>query len=142
MAKANKFANGFLSVFKQYTEEVSEAIVDEVESTANDGKELLRQTLMPEASKSGTANPIDRRTWKKYASSWYVKEKGGKDSNFVHCTIHNKNHYQLTHLLEYGHATRNGLRTREFRHIEPISLYCENKLIKNIPEIIKKGGKL
>ena len=126
-------------LFKTYSENVVAGIVNETRQTANDGMDLLRNVRQPDASEGGTAHPMKRRQWRRYSSSWYVKEYEGV--NFYKATVHNRKHYRLTHLLEYGHATRNGLRTRAFRHIEPIEIYCEHRMLKNIPEIIKKGGK-
>lgn len=140
--KANNIAKELGDIFNKYTDDVVEAICDHTIGVAETGKTQLRMALMPEASKSGSAKPMTRRQWKNYAKSWYVKQEGGVDSGFIHCSIHNKKHYQLTHLLEYGHATRNGTRTREFRHIEPVEVYCTDRLEKDIPKIIEKGGKL
>jgi len=39
----------------------------------------------------------------KYAKSWAVKKKTKKGLS-VEVTVYNKDHYQLTHLLENGHA--------------------------------------
>lgn len=136
------FADDFVKMLKAYTSDVVDGIDEEVENTANDGCELLQKTRQPQASESGSAKPMKRREWKRYANSWAVKQTGGENSNFIRCTIHNKIHYRLTHLLEYGHATRDGNHTRAFRHIEPVELYCTNRLEKNIPKIIEKGGKL
>lgn len=139
---ANNFAKEFTDILKSYTDDVVDAITDEVINTSNDGAELLQQVRQPDTSKSGSARPMARRQWKKYSRSWQVQQKGGKGSNFVHCSIHNKKYYRLTHLLEYGHATRNGTYTRAFRHIEPIEIYCTTRIERNIPKIIEKGGKL
>ena len=139
---AFNFDKEFTNILSQYTNEVVEAIMEETQNVANDGCELLKQTLQPSTSESGSAKPMSRRQWKKYANSWQVQVNGGEGSNFIRCVVHNKKHYRLTHLLEYGHATRNGLRTRAFRHIEPIEKYCTERIEKNIPKIIEKGGKL
>ena len=35
--------------------------------------------------------------------------------------MHNKNHYQIIHLLEKGHQSRNGGRVRAFEHVGPVN---------------------
>lgn len=53
----------------------------------------------------------------KYAKGWKLKrvQTGGGRYKVV---VYNSN-YQLTHLLEYGHATRTGGRTKAMPHIKP-----------------------
>ena len=57
-----------------------------------------------------------------YARSWAVKKEKGKlaTTNYI---VYNKQHYQLTHLLENGHVIRNKKgtygRTRPIKHIAP-----------------------
>jgi hypothetical protein len=45
-------------------------------------------------------------------------------------TVYNGSHYRLAHLLEFGHATRNGGRTKEFPHI--------GKVADKVPEIFER----
>lgn len=55
-----------------------------------------------------------------YADDWtFSKQKKGEgiSMSLRGYTIHNKDHYYLTHLLEYGHASRDGGRTKAVPHI-------------------------
>lgn len=136
----NDFAREVLNSMKQYTEDVEVAINREVLQQGDEATEQLQDTIYPNATESGTAKEMTRRTWENYANSWTNKKVEGV--NFTSSTIHNKKHYSLTHLLEYGHATRDGNKTRAFAHIQPISDKYSKRLEDNVKEIIKKGGKL
>jgi len=74
-----------------------------------------------------------------YIKDWAVKEvkprNGFSSSTWV---VHNKKHYQLTHLLEKGHAKRNGGRTKAIPHIKPAEEWVINELPKEIMN--KLGG--
>lgn len=74
----------------------------------------------------------------KYNKGWRVKEKKGK--GYIDCVVHNATNWQLTHLLERGHATRNGGRTKAFVHIAPVEEKYVNEYIKDVERIIKDGG--
>ena len=76
-------------------------------------------------------------SWDEYNSGWTAtasrKGKAGK------VTIHNKTHYQLTHLLEKGHALNHGGRAKAFPHIEPVAKEVEEELVKNIEKAINNN---
>ncbi len=54
----------------------------------------------------------------RYASSWTTK-KTKETSTSLTVTVYSPSRYMLAHLLEFGHALRNGGRARAFPHIAP-----------------------
>lgn len=107
-----------------YSDDISES----VKEVANDvGKEAVQELK--------NTSPKKKRKGGRYAKGWKLKkEKLGKNRYSV--KIYNKTDYQLTHLLEFGHATRNGGRTKAIPHIRPVeekySKKYENKLKQKI----------
>ena len=75
----------------------------------------------------------------KYAKSWTVK-KTRETSDSIQVVVHSKNRYQLTHLLEFGHAKRGGGRTRAFPHIAPAEQAGIEQLTRDIERDLQKGG--
>ena len=75
----------------------------------------------------------------KYSKSWAVK-KTRESSDSIQVVVHSKNRYQLTHLLEFGHAKRGGGRTRAFPHIAPAEQAGIEQLTRDIERDLRKGG--
>lgn len=123
----------FAKAIKQYLEVYVEDIGDDVVETANQiGKEAQNE-LKQESKKlfKGTG---------RYASGWSVK-KGQKNKSYYAVKIWNKTDYQLTHLLEFGHATRNGGRTRAFSHIRPVEEKYSKEFLEKLENKIRRTGK-
>lgn len=69
-----------------------------------------------------------------YAKSWAVKTVK-ETENALTLVVHSKNKYQLTHLLEYGHAKRGGGRVEARAHIK----LAEEKAVKSFEEKIREA---
>lgn len=116
------FAGELMKCLEEYTEDVTKGITKAVAQTT---KETVKELKSTAPKKTGD-----------YAKD-FAQKKGDKDSEKV---VYNRNHYQLTHLLEHGHAKRNGGRTKPIVHIEPVEQKAIKNLENRIEEIIKKGG--
>lgn len=74
----------------------------------------------------------------RYKKSWTVKTV--TDSALaIELVVHSKDRYMLTHLLENGHALRNGGRTRAFPHIKPAEERGIQKLEDDVKKALEKG---
>lgn len=70
----------------------------------------------------------------KYSKSWTVKTVR-ETSSSLELVVHSRNRYQLSHLLEFGHAKRGGGRVSARPHIAA----AEEKAIKVFEEEIKEA---
>lgn len=101
-----------------YSEEVQEKLDKCVEEAAKYGAQRLKTVS---ASKG----------WKNYSKSWGVKKDGSS-------RIIKSSKGQLTHLLEFGHALRQGGRTRAFTHIKPVEDEVNKKLENDVKKVIEQ----
>lgn len=111
-------------ILNEYSEDIQVAITESAEKVAKEGADRLK-----------TSSP--KRTGK-YAKGWRVKTTKGQ--GFINCVVYNATNYQLTHLLEKSHLTRNGGKTKPQVHIAPVEEYCNNKYEKEVETIIENGG--
>ena len=122
--KVDDLSKAILEELKNYEGVTEEAAWNGVSDTSKTALQELRSAHPSGSGRYGS--------WDKYNRGWTVKKtKRDKTS-----TIHNATDYQLTHLLEKGHAKVNGGRTRAFPHIAPVAEKCEDELLKNIRKYI------
>lgn len=117
-------------ILNDYSHDIQEAITEKAQEIAHEGQLKLKST--------SPKNQNNTRHKGRYARGWRVKTIKGR--GFVNCIIHNATDYQLTHLLEKGHLTRNGGKTKPITHIEPIHNECCSAFEKGVEKIIKNGG--
>lgn len=88
--------------------------------------------------------PYDEKSGK-YTKDWDHKlKKGSYTSGGIlteQYTVYNKKHYQLTHLLEKGHLSRDGKkRVRPFEHIKPVEEMAAQLMVSKVGEAVREAG--
>lgn len=114
----------FMEVLNQYKGACDENADEAVKYTAKEAVQELKNANPPGSGKYGS--------WKEYNKGWTVMQTKSDARDHKNATIHNKDHYQLTHLLERGHAMVQGGRSRAFPHIAPVAEKAEEMLIQRM----------
>ena len=116
---------------------MDDVIMKELEKYANlatdDMKDAVKDTANSVKKDIESSAPVLTGRYKK---SWKIK-KIRENANSLDVLVHSSNRYQLTHLLEFGHAKRGGGRVAGKPHIEPAAEKGEQDLIKAIEEKLK-----
>ena len=118
-------------------DDMDDVIMNELEKYANlatdDMKDAVKDTAKSVKKDIESSAPVLTGRYKK---SWRIK-KIRENANSLDVLVHSSNRYQLTHLLEFGHAKRGGGRVAGKPHIEPAAEKGEQDLIKAIEEKLK-----
>lgn len=103
-------------------EEIKKALEDYNVEVVRVTNESIKETAKEAAKMLKNGGPYKNRT-RAYAKDWTAgqREKTKSVIQVQGYTVYNKNHFQLTHLLEHGHQSRNGGRVKEFVHIAPVN---------------------
>ena len=133
-------------VVKVKPEQLDEAIRGQLETynaeitkNINENLKEVAETTAETLKKGGA---YKERTGK-YTPDWSVTaRKAVSVTQGEQYSVHNRKHYQLTHLLEKGHVTRNGKRTRAFEHILPAEQAAEELAVEAVEKAVRStnGG--
>lgn len=113
----------------QLANEILKTLTDFHDMTNKELKSLAEETSEEVKNEISNTSPVGAT--KKYSRSWRIK-KLRENANSILFVVHSRR-YQLTHLLEFGHAKRNGGRTRAIPHIAP----AEQKGIESFEKKLK-----
>ena len=123
----------------QLTKEIEKALTEFVGVTEEACDKGVRETAKDAVQALRNAHPAGSGqygSWDEYNRGWKVMQTKTDKRYHRKATIHNETDYQLTHLLEKGHALANGGRARAFPHIAPVAEQCETELLQNIKKHI------
>ncbi|MBZ9536283.1 HK97 gp10 family phage protein [Cytobacillus oceanisediminis] len=115
----NQLQNEIMRQLNIYTNEVQSKVKLTQEEL---GKEAVQKLKKDSPKLTGS-----------YRKGWRLKKEKDK------VIIHNATDYQLTHLLEKGHANRNGGRTPAQVHIAPVEEKVVDEYIKRVERDIESS---
>lgn len=115
-----KIVNGIL---KEYGEQVDRDVVEVCESV---GPQVVDRLRSVSPKKTGA-----------YSRGWTFETKTDA-YGYKSVLVHNDEHWMLTHLLENGHALRNGGRAKAFKHIQPTEKWAVDLLRNELTKELKK----
>ena len=120
-----------------------DGLADAVAQELAEYSELTTETVKKAVRKAGNTvrngikNGAPVKTGK-YAKSWTAR-KTKETSTALEVTVYSPSRYMLAHLLEHGHAKRNGGRTRAFPHIAPAEEAGVEQLERDIERGLRNG---
>lgn len=121
----DNFADEINKILDEYGDEAVNALSESVEETAKEAQKQLKKFNQ------------GRTTWKNYPKGWAVEvTKGRIETGAV---VHNKKMPGLTHLLEFGHALRNGGRSAAFPHIAEVNDFAQKDVVERLEKKLEGG---
>lgn len=124
--QVNEMASEIAKMLTEYTDEVTEIskkVVDQVS-----------QEVMTEVKSHITLK--DKKYSKAFASKKSFEDKRNKRNTWYV----KPPYYRLTHLLEFGHVTRNGVtRSKAFPHVKYGDEFVQNNLERELEEAIQNA---
>ena len=114
-------------VLDKYRGLIRDGVEDEMEGAAAIAMRIVRD-------KSPVRSGKYKKGWKLY------REKAKFRSQLQTLTVYNKTQYRLIHLLEFGHQTAKGTRTKAYPHVQPAEDAAEKALIVGTRRVFEEAG--
>ena len=127
--KLDELQKAVMDYLENYKEDIDEDVIETVDEITKKARDELKQNSP--RGKGTRSNP--------YYKGWAIK-LNKKRSGVYHKVIWNKTNYQLTHLLEFGHVTRNGGRTKAIPHIRPIEQKYNVEFVDKLEKKIRRSS--
>ncbi len=125
--KPDELASAIMDELHTYDQKVTDGIKKEIRQVAKE----CRQDIVEHS-------PVDTGDYK---AGW--KDKVAYESySDIRVRVYNRTDYQLTHLLEHGHAGPGGIAkgsARPFPHIAPAEQRAEEKLMRKVKVVVKRA---
>ena len=129
-AEADKLADVISSLFKTYTDEITEGIKKNVDIVSDEVNTEIKEHIS-----------FDQPT-KDYVKAFRIKRSASEDRyNKTNIWYVSGKQYRLTHLLEKGHALWRGGRTKAFPHIKYGEEIAQKRMVELSEEVIKNAGR-
>lgn len=107
-------------ILEEYGDQATEIVKEEAKAVLKDATKEIKSTS-------------PKRTGK-YARSW--KSQITDTRNGFKAVVYSSKS-ELTHLLEFGHLSRNGKRVKAIPHIEPVNNKAQEEIVKRIMDKLK-----
>lgn len=118
----NSLADAIKDTLKEYSDVSAEKVKTAVKEA---GKTVKKEIEMSAPKDTGD-----------YSRSWAVKNVK-ETANSLEVSVHSKSHYQLAHLLEFGHAKRGGGRVSGKVHIASAEAKGIEQFEKDVEKALK-----
>ena len=128
--KADDLSKEVMKYLNNYKEDIEEDVIETVDDITKKARDELKKTSP--RRKGSRKDP--------YYKGWSIKLSKKRTGEY-HKVIWNKTNYQLTHLLEFGHATKNGGRTKAIPHIRPVEEKYNVEFVDNLKKKIRRTSK-
>lgn len=119
--KPDELADAIVQELKSYRDIADDVIIEAVDKTASKTKSTLRR--------------ISPKLTGDYRKGWrigFITRKKGRYAK----EVYNKTDYQLTHLLEKGHAKTGGGRVNAIVHIAPVEQDASDQIVQLLKEAL------